>query len=35
MKGVMSQAKCPEPAGIQRANYMKILQSYLAKGTLE
>ena len=35
MKGVMSQAKCPEPAAFERANYIKILQSYVAKGTLE
>ncbi len=28
MKGSMSQRNCPEPAAFERANYMKVLQSY-------
>ncbi|MBD3266794.1 dihydroorotate dehydrogenase-like protein [bacterium] len=28
MKGSMSQKSCPEPAAFERANYMKMLQSY-------
>jgi dihydroorotate dehydrogenase (fumarate) len=28
MKGSMSQKSCPEPAAFERANYMKVLQSY-------
>ncbi|MDX9754306.1 MAG: dihydroorotate dehydrogenase-like protein [bacterium] len=28
MKGSMSQRSCPEPAAFERANYMKVLQSY-------
>jgi len=35
MKGVLSQASCPEPAAFERANYMKTLQSYRASGTRE
>ena len=29
MKGSMSQRSCPEPAAFERANYMKVLQSYV------
>lgn len=29
MKGCMSQKSCPEPAAFERANYMKVLQSYV------
>ncbi len=28
MQGSMSQQRCPEPAAFERANYMKVLQSY-------
>ena len=28
MKGSLSQKNCPEPAAFERANYMKVLQSY-------
>jgi dihydroorotate dehydrogenase (fumarate) len=28
MKGSLSQQNCPEPAAFERANYMKVLQSY-------
>jgi len=28
MRGSMSQQNCPEPAAFERANYMKVLQSY-------
>ena len=28
MIGAMSQQHCPEPAAFERANYMKMLQSY-------
>jgi len=28
MRGTMSQKFCPEPAAFERANYMKVLQSY-------
>lgn len=28
MKGSMSQRSCPEPAAFERANYVKVLQSY-------
>jgi dihydroorotate dehydrogenase (fumarate) len=28
MIGAMSQKHCPEPAAFERANYMKMLQSY-------
>jgi dihydroorotate dehydrogenase (fumarate) len=28
MKGSLSQQSCPEPAAFERANYMKVLQSY-------
>ena len=29
MQGCMSQKSCPEPAAFERANYMKVLQSYV------
>lgn len=29
MRGSMSQKSCPEPAAFERANYMKVLQSYV------
>ncbi|MGC9329993.1 MAG: dihydroorotate dehydrogenase-like protein [Candidatus Hinthialibacter sp.] len=29
MQGSMSQKSCPEPAAFERANYMKVLQSYV------
>jgi len=29
MRGVLSQAKCAEPAAFERANYMKILTNYI------
>jgi dihydroorotate dehydrogenase (fumarate) len=35
MRGAMSQAKCPEPAAFERANYMKTLNSYGPTMTLE
>jgi dihydroorotate dehydrogenase (fumarate) len=28
MKGSMSHKSCPEPAAFERANYMKVLNSY-------
>jgi dihydroorotate dehydrogenase (fumarate) len=28
MIGAMSQKHCPEPAAFERANYMKVLDSY-------
>ena len=35
MKGVLSQASCPEPSAFERANYIKTLQSYGQTATLE
>ncbi len=35
MRGVMSQAHCPEPAAFERANYMKTLGSFGPTTTLE
>ena len=35
MKGALSQKNCPEPAAFERANYMKVLHSYVQTGTLE
>ncbi len=35
MRGVMSQAHCPEPAAYERANYMKTLASFGPTTTLE
>ncbi len=35
MKGVLSQAKCAEPAAFERANYMKTLQSFGPTATFE
>ncbi len=35
MRGVLSQANCPEPAAFERANYMKTLQSFDNTATLE
>jgi dihydroorotate dehydrogenase (fumarate) len=29
MKGALSQRSCPEPAAFERANYMKVLDSYI------
>jgi dihydroorotate dehydrogenase (fumarate) len=35
MKGVLSQAKCAEPAAFERANYMKALNSFGPTATME
>ncbi len=35
MKGVMSQAHCPEPAAFERANYMKALNAFGPTATFE
>jgi dihydroorotate dehydrogenase (fumarate) len=35
MRGVLSQARCPEPAAFERANYMKTLNSYGRTATFE
>lgn len=35
MRGVLSQARCPEPAAFERANYMKTLSSYGRTATFE
>jgi dihydroorotate dehydrogenase (fumarate) len=35
MKGILSQERCPEPAAFERANYMKVLNSFGPTATLE
>ena len=31
LKGILSQAKCPDPAAFERGNYMKALTSFTGK----